>query len=247
MPDQVAAPKLLPQLRHFPLLILLIMSAAHVIPLTTSLIAHVGSGHGTLIQLLGVLLTVATVVSTSIGITTWRTGVAFAVLGLLAVAVEGAAGGGTGTDASPAFAYTILASISFAVTLRLRAALLAAGTTLTLYVLTHQVLDPEDVRIAIDEVVQVAPAVIAISFATAMVVVGSHRADTARAERLEAEVDQARALSRIRARREAELKMHDVTIPALTSVTRESIPDVAAVRQACAEAAQAIRLGHDEV
>ena len=242
MTDLTESPQLLPQLRRLPLRLLLLVAAAHVIPLTTALVRDWSWQADSAVLLLGLTLTIATVISAWRGRTTWRTGVGFSIIAMVSVWLEGTSSSGTGIDSSPAFAYAVMAAITFSVTLWLPQSIICAAAILISYLAAHKLFDPAGIGTAVDEVAQVSPAVIAIAFATATVGIGTHRADAARAEQLAASLDEAEAEAKSLAGREAQLRMHDLTIPALTSVARESIPDEAAVRIACAEAAQAIRL-----
>ncbi len=242
MTDLTESPQLLPQLRRLPLRLLLLVAAAHVIPLTTALVRNWSWNIDSLVFLIGLALTVATVISAARGRTTWRTGAAFSAISLLSIWLERTTTSGTGIDSSPAFAYAVMAAITFSVTLWLPRSISYAAAILISYLVAHKLFDPTGFGSAVDEVAQVTPAVIAIAFATATVGIGTQRADAARAEQLAASLDEAKAEAKSLAGREAQLRMHDLTIPALTSVARESIPDLAAVRQACAEAANAIQL-----
>lgn len=242
MAEPITTPRLLPRLRRLPQLILAIVAALQVLP-TTSVIARLGGGTvGTGIDLVGLVLVLVVVVSGWRGRAQWWMGVSLGAVSVAAVVAAAPSAPGTGSDTSSGFSFAIVAAITFAVTLPLRVALGTSAVLLTAYVLVHVAADPSQVRSAIDETVQLAPAVLVLSVATWVFTTGTKRTDRARAAQLAAGEAEALARSRIRAGREAQRRLHDLTIPALTSVARASIPDVDAVRAACGRAADAIVL-----
>ena len=85
MTDLTESPQLLPQLRRLPLRLLLLVAAAHVIPLTTALVRDWSWQADSAVLLLGLTLTIATVISAWRGRTTWRTGVGFSIIAMVSV------------------------------------------------------------------------------------------------------------------------------------------------------------------
>lgn len=240
MSATITPPPLLPQLRLLPQRLLSLIAAAQLIP--TGAAIHQGGGRGVdaVVTVVGFAVAALVTVNAWRGRVTWRSGLVLTLLSLAALVTEGTENPGTGADASEAFAFAALAAITFAMTLRLGPALAAAAGVLGAYVLVSAAVDPDHVRAAIDESVLIAPAVAVLAGATWIIAAGTRRADRARAVGLAADEDGARAISRIRAGRDAQRDLHDVTIPALMSVALGGVPDAEAVRRSCAEAAAAI-------
>lgn len=245
MSETITPPPLLPQLRRLPQRLLSLIAAAQLIPLGAEIYQARGAGMASVVTVAGFAVTAVVTVNAWRGQATWRSGIVLTLLSLAAIITEGTNHPGTGADASAAFAFAALAAITFAMTLGLGPALGAAAGVLGVYVLLSAAIDPAQVRSAFDESVLIAPAVMVLAGATWIIAAGTRQADRARAEAMSADEDEARAVSRIRAGRAAQRDLHDVTIPALMSVALGGVPDPAAVRRSCAEAAAAIAVDRD--